>query len=174
MTRLIAAALALLIAPPALSQDAAMPDRIANGQTFGAWTVMCEAIAVGETTCALGQQLLRSADRAFLAQIIALWSPADQKRYFTARVPVGAYLPSGFAMKPDGAGDETAVQLIWQACDANLCEALTEIDDDMLAAFAAPGTQIIASYRPNIRSEPVVFTFSMAGIVEGLTALQPN
>jgi invasion protein IalB len=127
---------------------------------------------VNETTCALNQTLFRSSDKAFLAQMLAFSSGDGSKRYLLARVPVGAYLPSGFAMRAES--DEDVIPFVWQACSQTQCEALVELDDDMLAKLSAEDTPIVASYRPNMQSEPVVFRFAMTGAKEGLEALKPT
>lgn len=171
LTATLTAALALF-ASAALAQTGDEPaTRIANGQTFGAWTVTCEAIAVNETACILNQNLLRSSDNAFLAQMLAFWSADGSQRYLAARVPLGVYLPTGFAMRIDDS--EEVIPFVWQACSQTLCEALIEIDDTMLADLTAPDTTIVASYRPNLVTEPVVFRFGMGGADTGLAALKP-
>ena len=170
MHRILSALLALSASVlPALAEDAAT--RVANAQKFGAWTVACKALAMNETACMLDQALLRNSDRAFVANILGFWDARGEKRYLTAQVPVGAYLPSGFAMRVGD--DKTVHQFIWQSCTSTLCEALIELDDDTLKALGAPGAQVVASYRPNLRSDPVVFNFSAEGIAEGLAALRP-
>lgn len=173
MTRLFCLAIALGAAAPAFAQET--PARVVNGQTFGAWSVSCEAVAVGETACVLNQQLIRTNDRAFLAQMLALWSSDLDKRYLLARVPLGVYLPAGMAMKPETAeGEDAVVQFVWQSCTANFCEALVEMDEDRIAQFVADGAPVIASYRPGLNADPVVFRFSMAGMVEGMDAVRPK
>lgn len=163
----------MLAVTPALAQDT--PVRVANGQSFGAWTVSCEAVAVGETACVLNQQLIRTNDRAFLAQMLAIWSADLEKRYLLARVPLGVYLPAGLAMKPESAeGEDAIVQFVWQSCNANFCEALVEMDEDVIARFVTEGQPVIASYRPGLNADPVVFRFSMAGMVDGMDALRPS
>jgi invasion protein IalB len=163
-----------VLAPAALAQEAA-PDRVLNGQTFGAWTVSCEAIAAGETICILNQQLFRDSDQAFLAQLLAVWSDDLTKRYLLARVPVGVYLPYGIAVRPEGGGAEaTALPLVWQSCNGQVCEALAELDEAAIAALTAPGTTVLASYRPSLAVEPVAFRFSMEGMVAGMDALRPG
>lgn len=183
MTRPLAAAFASIVgtmttaamslaAAGALAQET--PARIANGQTFGAWSVNCEAVAVGETACVLNQQLFRASDRVFLAQLLALWSEDGDKRFLLARVPVGVYLPAGMAMKPEQAeGEDSVVQFVWQSCNAQVCEALVEMDEDRLEAFTADGTAVVASYRPSLNSDPVVFRFALQGMAEGMEALRP-
>lgn len=157
----------------AAAQEA--PSRVVNGQSFGAWTVSCEAVAVGETACVLNQQLIRTNDRAFLAQLLAIWSSDLEKRYLLARVPLGVYLPAGLAMRPEAAeGEDAVAQFTWQSCNANFCEALIEMDEDRLAAFVADDAPVIASYRPALNADPVVFRFSMAGMVSGMDAVRPK
>lgn len=147
----------------------AAPSRVANGQRFGAWTVTCEAIAVNETACVLTQRLVRSEGNSFLAEVLAFWSADRSKAYIAARVPNGAYLPSGFAMQVDGSKDR--MDFVWQSCSSDLCEALIEVAPDKIETLSNGG-EMLAGYRPNLRSEPVVFRLGMDGLFEGLTALK--
>ena len=167
----MAAAFAML-ATTAIAQTAeTTPQRVVNGQTFGAWTVTCEAVAMNETACVLNQNLVRSTDNVFLAQMMAFWAGDGSKRYLVARVPLGVYLPSGFAMRAET--NEDIIPFDWQACSQTLCEALLELDDEMLANLTAPDTTIVASYRPNMQAEPVIFRFAMTGAQDGLEAIKP-
>lgn len=166
-----AAAFAMLATSSFAQTAEEAPQRVKNGQMFGAWTVACEAVAMNETTCVLNQNLLRSADNVFLAQMLAFWSGDGSKRYLVARVPLGVYLPSGFAMRAEA--DEDVIPFVWQACSQTLCEALVELDDDMLTSLTAPDITIVASYRPNMQSEPVIFRFGMTGVQDGMAALKP-
>jgi invasion protein IalB len=164
---------AMILAGPALSQGET--ERVMNGQAFGAWTVSCEAIAAGETVCVLNQQLVRDTDQVFLAQFLALWSDDGTKRYILARVPTGVYLPFGMALKPEASEGETDLrQMVWQSCNGQICEALVEFGPEEIAAFVGPEITVLASYQPGLGKDPVVFRFSMDGIVEGMDALHPN
>jgi invasion protein IalB len=87
---------------------------------------------------------------------------------------VGVYLPAGFAIRPENGADEDIVTFTWQACTAQLCEALVELNDDQIAALSAAEGTVIASYRPGLRAEPLVFRLSMAGLEPGLAALRPR
>lgn len=145
---------------------------VANGQTFGAWTVTCEAVAVGQTACLLNQTILRDTDRAFLAQVIALKDGESGKTFLLARVPLGASLPFGFAMRPEGTEDEESLlRFDWQTCFGQICEALTEIDADRLAQVDSEGTTMLASYQPALKAEPLVFRLSLQGARAGMDAI---
>ena len=159
----------LLGAAPAFAQDSGTAPGVANGQKFGAWTVECQAIATNNTVCVLAQQLLRTSDRAFLAQVMAFQSAGGAQTYFSAQVPVGAYLPAGFAMRP--ASSDAIVELTWQSCTQTLCETLAQITPETLDALSANNETVIASYRPSLQSDPLIFNFSMVGAKEGLAAL---
>lgn len=162
MRRLLIA-LSLLIAPHANAQE------VQNGQVFGSWTVNCTAVAVGRTLCTLQQRILRSEDRAFIAQLLAFRSPDQSKTYLSARVPNGVYFPAGFALKEDGSED--VLQFVWQSCGRDLCEAVVEVEPDMLSNMAGADKVILGAFRPNIQSENFVFRLSLNGAVEGLEAL---
>lgn len=166
-----ASATLLTASTSAMAQDDGAA-RIVNGQKFDAWTVSCEAIAVNETTCMLNQQLLRASDQAFITQMVAFWDRAGEKRYLSVRVPTGVYLPAGFAMRVED--NEDITEFTWQTCGRDLCEALIELDDDLLAAIdGEEPVTMIASYRPAITAEPVVFRFALTGATAGLNALKP-
>ena len=146
------------------------PTRIANGQRFGAWTVTCEAVAVNETACVLSQRLVRTSDNAFLAEMLAFWSADGEQSFLAARVPNGVYFPSGFAFKP--ADSEDRAEFVWQSCSADLCEALLTEELTKLEEYAAAEDGVVAGYRPNLRSEPLIFRMDLTGIGEGMEALK--
>lgn len=173
--------LAILASGPTLAQDRSEnaaeattivePMRIANGTRFGAWTVNCEAIAVNETACVLSQRLVRTADNAFLAELLAFWSGDGSKSYMAARVPNGVYLPAGFALKPEA--DEQRYDFAWQSCGRDLCETLRELSSDELLALNE-AEAVVAGYRPSLVAKPVVFKLSTQGVGEGLQALKAS
>lgn len=159
-------------APDAATGDAAAEQIVANGQTFGAWTVSCEAVAVGQTACLLNQTILRDTDRAFLAQVIALKDGESGKNYLLARVPLGASLPFGFAMRPEGTEDEAALlRFDWQTCFGQFCEALAEIDEARMTQMDSADTVMLASYQPALKAEPLVFRLSLQGAAAGIAAI---
>ena len=172
-TRSVLMVAVLAATSPAMAQEAGRTEaetpRVANGQQFGAWTVTCEAIAVGETACVLTQRLVRTQDNAFLAELLAFTSGDGSGTFIAARVPNGVYFPSGFAFKPEDA--DKRYEFTWQSCTRDLCEALLEIEPDDLAALASAETGVIAGYRPSLAVDPLVFRFSLAGAEEGLSAL---
>ena len=142
---------------------------VANGQSFGVWTVNCTAVAVGQTSCVLSQRIHRSTDNAFIAQIMAFQNPDASKTYLAARVPLGAYLPAGFAIRAETSLVE--LPFIWQTCEAQLCEAITEISPDFLATLSSDGTRVLGAFRPSAQAEDFVFRFMLTGVTEGLEAL---
>ena len=166
-------ALALLAPLPALAQSseedtAAEAQTITNGQTIGAWTVNCVAVAVGQTNCTLTQRILRSTDGAFVADIVAL-RDAEQNTYLLARVPVGASLPAGFAMRQEDSED--MMPFTWQVCTPDVCEALLPVDAELAETLSAEDNIMIAAFRPTLQSDPFVFQLSLNGMNTGLDAL---
>lgn len=147
------------------------PMRIANGTRFGSWVVNCEALAVNETACVLSQRLVRTSDNVFLAELLAFWSGDGSRSYLAVRVPNGVYFPSGFAMKPADAEEQTA--FVWQSCSRDVCEGLLELPVADIAALEQ-AEELVAGYRPSLRSEPLVFRMSIAGAEAGLTALKAS
>lgn len=175
----LAAALAALTAAlpvlplPAAAQSAvapepATPGRLTAGARFGAWTLACEAIAVGETACVLTQRLRRASDNAFLADLLLFWDGTLEQAWLAARVPTGVYFPDGFTLAIEGA--ETGTQLIWQACSPELCEAALPIDFAALQAMEEAET-LRAVFRPAVTVEPLAFRISLEGGRAGLEAL---
>lgn len=162
----------IAIAGPAAAQENAAPAaRVANGQSFGDWTVQCEAVAVNETACVLSQRLARGSDGAFLAELLAFSTPDGSQRYLAARVPVGVHLPSGFAVRPAEADtDAEQTEFVWQSCSRELCEALLDLSPETLQDLEEAGT-LMGGYRPSLQAQPLVFRFSVAGLAEGLGAL---
>jgi invasion protein IalB len=176
--------LALVLTLPASAQTSTDSDTAAapvipetavvvNGQKFGAWSVSCVAIAVGKTDCTLTQRVLRAADKAFVADIVATRNP-DGVSFLIARVPVGVYLPTGFAMREAESDDEDAVmQFTWQSCNRDICEAILQMDADKTLALSAEENAMVAAFRPSAQTEPFLFQFSLNGMASGLDAIRP-
>lgn len=174
-TLISAALLAASSAIPAIAQDATEGDvstRIANGQRFGSWTLSCQAIAMNETSCILEQTLLRSNDSAFLARMLAFWTPDGEKAVLAAQAPLGVHLPSGFVFRV-GEGEDLST-MTWQTCNQSICEAVIELDEALIDQLSAADTPVTASYLPPASAEPVVFRLSMDGLNAGLDALKPT
>jgi invasion protein IalB len=150
------------------AEASAAPPRVANGSRVGAWTVTCEAIAVGETACVLTQRLVRTSDNAFLAELLAFRSADGARTFLAARVPNGVFFPSGFAVRAGDEGEQR--EFSWQSCSRDLCEALLEVDAEVLAELEEAET-LLAGYRPGLQADPLVFRFSAAGAADGLSAL---
>lgn len=179
--RRLCLALSLVLPMAATAQteaadDAATPAQaspVTNGQSFGAWTVACVAVAVGETDCTLNQRVLRASDTAFVADLIATRDD-EGKTYLVARVPVGVFLPNGFAMREAENEDvEDAMEFTWQTCNREVCEALLEVDAEMVTTLSAQDNAMIAGFRPNSQMEPFVFQLSLNGLGPGLDAIRP-
>lgn len=171
MKSLVRLALTLAFALPASvqAQEATgAPDVVANGQKIGAWTVACVALAVGKTNCTLTQRVMRKSDGAFVADVVAL-RDADGQTYLLARVPVGAALPSGFVIRK--ADSEELTRFTWQACSPEVCEATLALDPDEVTELSAEDNQMVAAFRPNLQSDPLVFQLSMSGMEAGLDAV---
>lgn len=176
--------LALVLTLPASAQTSTDRDAVVapeapatavvvNGQKFGAWSVSCVAVAVGETDCTLTQRVLRAADKAFVADIIATRNP-DGESFLIARVPVGVFLPTGFAMRQSESEDEEAVmEFTWQSCNGQICEAILKIDAEKVAALSAEDNAMVAAFRPSAQTEPFLFQFSLNGMETGLDAVRP-
>jgi len=158
----------LLAAAPAAAQEAG--EKLATGTKFGNWTVGCEALGEGETTCYLQQSLHRSSDNAFVATFIALWGgPQRDQGLMIARVPVGVYFPAGLGMKP--MGSDSQFNFTWQLCNPQLCEALvtlTEADFRQLEA----ADEVRAGFKPARGADDAIFNVPMTGLNEGLAALK--
>ncbi|MFN3145162.1 MAG: invasion associated locus B family protein [Paracoccaceae bacterium] len=156
-----------ILSLPAAAQE---PARI--GQTFGQWTVSCEAIGVGRTSCILEQSLYRREDGAFVAQALLFWNADGQQSFVGMRVPLGAYLPAGAEMR--AAAEEEPMRLAWQTCVQQFCEAVQVLGLDRIEALAQGDAEMLGGYQPAIGRDPIVFAFSMAGAFEGMQALRPG
>ncbi len=146
-------------------------NRLVNGSRFGGWTIKCEALAVNETTCVLSQQLVRSKDNRFLAEMLAFWDAKLEQSYMAARVPIGVHFPSGFAMKADG--QKERYSFVWQSCSTQVCEALLTIKPDQAEALEKQKSAVVG-YRPTLLQKPVVFKIKLDGLAEGLNALKAS
>ncbi|MGC1503848.1 MAG: invasion associated locus B family protein [Sulfitobacter sp.] len=179
-------ALALVLTLPASAQTSTETDTntavtsaapeaavVVNGQKFGAWSVSCVAIAVGKTDCTLTQRVLRAADKAFVADVIATRNP-EGASFLIARVPVGVFLPTGFAMREaENDSEEAVMQFTWQTCNREFCEAVLQMDADKATALSAEDNAMVAAFRPSAQTEPFLFQFSLNGMVSGLDAVRP-
>ena len=153
--------------PPA--PPSAPEQRLVNGARFGQWAVACEAIAVNETACILTQKLIAKADNRFLAEMVLVRPKGESRLILAARVPIGVHFPSGFVMKPEKSEERSA--FVWQSCNRDICEAAIELSAEKLAELEKTGGAT-AGYRPNARSEPVVFRIAFEGASQGLDSLQ--
>ena len=157
---------ACIVGQPAAAQEA--NTRVVNGAQFGAWSVNCEALAVNETVCVLNQRLIRTSDQAFLAEFLAFNNAREPGAYLAARVPLGVHFPSGFSLRKEGSED--IIEMTWQSCSQDLCEALISLDPDMVEELSlAEGA--IAGYRPRFGAEALVFQVNLQGLDQGLSAL---
>jgi invasion protein IalB len=156
---------------PSLSAPVSAQEDVANGQKFGAWTVSCEALGKNRTTCILTQTLNRDNDNAFIAQMMAFWSSDGSQRFIAARVPMDAYLPSGFAIRAEDSDE--AIPFVWQSCFGDVCEAMRQVDGEEIDTVALETGTVLGSFRPRLGMEPFVFRFSMEGLDAGLEALRP-
>lgn len=156
-------------AVPSAPASAAGEPRLVNGARFGAWAVACEAVAVNETACILTQKLIAKADNRFLAEMVLVRPKGEARVILAARVPIGVHFPSGFVMKPEKSEERSA--LVWQSCNRDICEAAIELSAEKLAELETGGGAT-AGYRPNARSEPVVFRIAFEGAGQGLDSLQ--
>jgi invasion protein IalB len=152
----------------ACAPDAHAQDRIANGTRFDNWTVTCEAVAVGETLCALVQQIVNAQSQAPLAELVALTVRGEDQVLLSVRVPVGVWLPAAFTLRMTE--DTAPVEMVWQACDGRICEAVLPLDAPMIARLNT-GAPLLVAYIPALGAEPVVFEVGFAGLGAGLQAL---
>ena len=149
------------------------PARVPNGAKFGAWTVQCQAPAVGESQCFLQQDLRRAEDQAFVATLVAFWGTGEEPApsMMIARVPNGAFLPAGFGLKPD---EESApVSFVWQQCGRDLCEAAAAIPRETMQTLAQ-SDGVIGGFRPQRGAQDLLFQVDMTGLVAGMDALNPD
>ena len=157
-------------APAATETPAAAPELV-NGAQVGDWTVVCEAIAVNRTNCALTQVRVRTEGGALLAGVVvAPAGEAGADTVLTVRVPAGAWLAAGVALRADSEGSQP-VELDWQVCGAELCEAAVQLDTAALDTLTAAGVAILG-YSPTPGAEPLLLTIPMNGLSEGLSGLR--
>jgi invasion protein IalB len=160
---------AAMLATGAQAQDATGKARVTNGAQFGGWTVTCDAVAVNETVCVLRQRLLRRADQAFLAELLAFATEDGARRFLSARVPNGAHLPSGLVLRAEREGAEP-LAFVWQSCGRDLCEALAEVPAGVIEGLEK-AERVVMAWRPAVGAEPLAFALPFAGAGEGLAAL---
>ena len=170
---LFAAVLPMAVAAQGATPEAAeAPAEISNGQAFGDWTVRCEALGVNRTRCMLGQTISMREGNRLLAELLAFWTD-DGKQILVAQVPVGAHLPSGFVLQPEGAPEDQRLELVWQTCSPQICEAVALPDAAALDRLTG-AERVLAGYRPAVGAEAAVFPVSTSGLAEGLAALKPE
>lgn len=156
--------LALLLAGgPALAQE-----RVANGARFGEWTVLCEAVAVGETTCYLAQQIVRLDTNVPLAALLVVPAAEGEGQFLSVRIPQPVWLAAAMALRLPG--QETDLALVWQTCSAQQCEALIPLSAEQITTLDVAEPALVG-YRAAPGEEALVFQTSFAGLAEGLAAL---
>jgi len=159
----------LLICSCAFAPAAYAQDRIANGARFQNWAVACEAVAVGETVCALVQQIINAQSQAPLAEFVALIGQTEEQVLLSARVPVGVWLPAAFTLRANS--DDTPIEMVWQACDGRICEAVLPLDVETIAGFSTVEPMLVG-YIPSVGAQPLVFEVAFSGLETGLNALR--
>ncbi|MFO6464305.1 invasion associated locus B family protein [Jannaschia sp. KMU-145] len=177
-SRIAALALATtLLATPLAAQDAtaegAAPDgpaEVANNTLFGDWLVTCEAVTVARNVCRLVQeQKLRQGD-ALVARLIA-FPTEDGGAVLLAQVPIGVYLPGGAVFRPEDDAEADQIEMVWQRCLGDVCEAAQALDAAALEALDASGA-ILFGYRADVNSNPIVTRVDMTDFKTGLDALR--
>lgn len=153
--------------------DTAGAAEVTNGQTFGDWTVRCEALGVNRTRCMLSQTISVREDGRLLADLLAFWTDDGERRIMIAQVPIGAHLPSGFVLQAEGAPDEEQLKFTWQACSPQLCEAVALPEQAELDRLLE-AERVLAGYRPAVGADPAIFPISTDGLVGGMDALKPD
>lgn len=169
ISALFAAALPLAAAAQEAAPETA--PEVTNGQAFGDWTVRCEALGMNRTRCMLSQTISMREGNRLLAELLAFWSD-DGKEILAAQVPVGAHLPSGFVLQPEGAPEDQRLDFTWQACNPRICEAVALPDQAAIDRLVG-AERVLAGYRPAVGGEAAVFPISTKGLTEGLAALKP-
>lgn len=164
----VAGALALGLVAGGAAAQGERPQRLENGARFGAWTVVCEAIAVNETLCVLTQRLVASEGQGLLTELLAFNDAEAPQAYVVARVPLGVHFPAGFTMQRQGT--ETVLEFEWQSCTAQMCEAMLIVDADVLMALEGDD-DVLAGYAPAPGAAPLVFRVGTQGLGDGLSAL---
>ncbi len=162
------AALALSLTAFSATAQEERPPRVENGARFGAWTVVCEAIAVNETLCVLTQRLVASEGQSFLTELLAFNDADEPQAYLAARVPLGVHFPGGFSFQRSEEG--AALEFEWQSCTAQVCEALLVLDAASLAQVETDDG-VLAGYVPAPGAAPLVFRIGTEGLGAGLEAL---
>lgn len=150
------------------AQAVCAQERVANGTRFGEWTVLCEAVAVGETACYLAQEVVRLDTSATLAALLVVPGQDGEGQFLSIRAPQPVWLAAAMALRLPGAEEEIA--LAWQSCTAQYCEALIPLSQAQVTVLDVPEAALVG-YRTTPGADALVFEAGFSGIGAGLTAL---
>ena len=124
----------------------------------------------GPETCRIVSVLASQASGAILLEATLLPAPPDPDALRIAlRVPVGADLASGIALRHAGAGRE-AIGLDWLSCDREMCTAGGELSAQALGRLRR-GTSVFVGFRPMPGARPVNLELSLMGFTAAYRAL---
>jgi len=143
---------------------APVPADTAPARPFGDWLLVGTPPA-----CQLTTQVISQAAGQRVLEFILI-PPPDGRAGARAgvRVPTGASLRDGIAFRhPDG----PPTPLEWQSCDAEMCLAATELDEQGLRRLLR-GNRVVVGFRPLPGARLVNIEVSLRGTTAGWAALQ--
>nr|WP_281380098.1 invasion associated locus B family protein [Prosthecomicrobium pneumaticum] len=156
-SRRLALAVLLVVATPALSQDA--PRAGDQAQAGPAWSTECRADArSGPLSCRMEQRIV-VAKTGQLVGMVSIRVPSETREPVAMiQAPLGLSLEGGIALDVDGSTVET---LPLQTCDASGCYAGAAIKSEVLSALSR-GTTLTLVVQ-NLDKQPVKLPLSLAG-----------
>lgn len=146
----------LVVATPALSQDAPRSGDAAAGP---AWSTDCRAEArSGPLNCRMEQRIV-VAKTGQLVGMVSIRVPSETREPVAMiQAPLGLSLDAGIALDVDG---ETVETLPLQTCDAGGCYAGSAVKPELLSALSR-GTTLTLIVQ-NLDKQPIKLPLSLSG-----------
>ena len=148
---------------------AAAPAGTRQGERFGAWTLLCEALGPGRTRCVLLQSLARQegGQQQLILQAQLEGLEAGESPRLALRLPLGIDLATPVKLQVDGGRSWTVPHI---RCQANGCLAGAALSEADLRSLMTGQTLRI---EVNVDGESRPVDIALVGLQSGRTAISP-
>jgi len=139
---------------------------------FGDWAIRCDAVTVTRNICRLMQEQVLRTDNTLVVRMMGL-PAAEDGAVMLAQVPMGIYLPGGAVFRLENDAEAEQVEMIWQRCFAQVCEAAIALTAEQVDMYDTGGS-ILFGYRTGPEAEPIVTRVNMENFSAGIAALKAS
>jgi invasion protein IalB len=150
--------------PPSQARTA-----VRQGERFGAWTIVCEAVGPGRTRCVLLQTIGRqeAGQQQVLLQAQVEGLETGETPRLTLRLPLGVDLATPVQLQVDGGG---SWNVPYVRCQTTGCVAGATLSDTELRALVG-GQTLRVTYQVEGEARPL--DIGLVGLQAGRNSIQP-